>query len=279
VVNEHEEAWQANNAPSRANITIRRSYLICAAARTGSNLLAAALRRSCVGGMPFEYFNALAVHDDVPLKELGISAGVADLSRLAERLDKILYAGTTRNGIFGATVHWWDVERLLAVVSKNQVRTIPQQGHALDGLRSFFPGLRYIWLRRENKVAQAISHYIATKSGAWLRLDRDPLSAEVAKVEYDFAAINEYIVSAEVEEAGWRQFLAGSERNTLALTYEELAADYRGTVIRTLAFLGVTLRPEEVPPPEMLKQADSRSREWEERYREEERTSLARSVG
>jgi hypothetical protein len=59
------------------------------------------------------------------------------------------------------------------------------------------------------------------------------------------------------------------------LTYEELAADYTGTVIRTLAFLGVTLRPEEVPPPEMVKQADSRSQEWEQRYREEEQAGLA----
>jgi LPS sulfotransferase NodH len=98
-------------------------------------------------------------------------------------------------------------------------------------------------------------------------------------VEYDFAAINELVVSAEVEEAGWREFLAGSERNTLTLTYEELAADYSGTLIRTLAFLGVTLSPEEIPSPEMVKQADSRSQEWERRYREQEQAGLARNVG
>jgi LPS sulfotransferase NodH/glycosyltransferase involved in cell wall biosynthesis len=281
LVKSNGETPRLTRAESPSKPTVRRCYLLCAAARTGSNLLASALRRSSVGGIPFEYFNAVTVNDDDRLRELGIASGTSDLSVLAERLDLILTAGTSENGIFGATVHWWDLDRLLSVVGKIQARDLMgKQGQALDGLRSFFPGLGYVWLRRENKIAQAISHYIATRSGSWLRRARDQgrVSAPAVKVEYDFAAIKEFVVSAEAEESGWRGFLSGSELSTLSLTYEELAADYTGTVMRTLAFLGVTARPEEVPPPAMLKQGDSRSLEWEQRYRAEELAYLSRSA-
>ncbi len=257
-------------APSRA---IRNCYLLCAGARTGSNLLASALRRTGICGLPFEYFNTDLMNDDAILKELGLSAGPVDVEALAARLEAILRGGTTPNGVFGATVHWWDLDRLRAAVGKSRACEIPPLGSAPDGLRAFFPGLRYVWLRRENKVAQGISHYIATRTGAWHRWVRDlpTRQGQVPEVVYDFAAIKDFVTTAEAEDAGWRGFLADSSSITLSLTYEDLAADYRGTVTRVLTFLDVAAGGVEIPPPAFHRQADARSVEWERRYREEER--------
>jgi trehalose 2-sulfotransferase len=131
--------------------------------------------------------------------------------------------------------------------------------------------LRYIWLRRDNKVAQAISHYIAMRSGSWHRWVRDVPTRQgrTPEIPFDFAAIKDLVATAEAEDSGWRNFLADSGQQTLSLTYEELAADYAGTVARSLAFMGVTLPIQDIPPPAFHRQADARSLEWERRYREE----------
>lgn len=259
------------SAARKSPRTPRSAYLLCAGARTGSNLLASALRRTGVGGMPFEYFNADMMNDEVVLRELGLTAGPVDVGALAARLDAIVRTGTTSNGIFGATVHWWDLERLFGALHRSQGRVLASSSAATDGLRAFFPDLRYVWLRRENKVAQAISHYLATRSGTWHRWVREAPRKQqgAAEIPFDFTAIKEMVATAEAEESGWRGFLADSAQQTLCLSYEELAADYVGAVARVLTFMDVTLPKQEIPPPAFLRQADARSLEWERLYREQ----------
>ncbi len=258
---------------ARAARAPRSSYLLCAGARTGSNLLASALRRTGVCGMPFEYFNADLMNDETILRELGVSAGAVDVGALAARLDAILKTGTTPNGVFGATVHWWDLERLYGALGKPVERELGLFGVAPEGLRSFFSDLRFIWLRRENKVAQGISHYLARKSGTWHRWVREipTRQSSAAEVPYDFEAIKECVTTAEAEDAGWTHFLTGCAEQTLTLTYEELAADYSRTVARVLSFMGLSLPEGEIPMPAFHRQATARSLEWEQRYRAETR--------
>jgi LPS sulfotransferase NodH len=256
---------------------IQSSYLICGGARTGTNLLAAALRGTGAAGWPLEYFNTPTMNDANMLARLGLEHIPADMPDVASRLELILAAGTHK-GTFGATVHWWDVDNLLAALSRRRGRALPKHGDAADGLRACLPRLRYIWLTRNNKVAQAISHYRALKTGAWYRpSDGGSMTAEAPEVPYDFAALSELVVTAQVEAAGWRSFLRGCEAVTLSLTYEEIAADYAGAIVRAAAFIGVPLAREAVPPPAFHRQADARSREWENRYRAEERAASARA--
>jgi len=269
------QSQPADAPPRRSGTNIRRSYLICAAPRTGSNLLANALRDSRLGGWPLEYFNVQSMNDDNMLKQLGLlwepgtRNRAVDLPDLSSRLQLIRRAGTL-HGIFGATLHWSDMDNLLDAISENTCRDTPRIGHAPDGLRSYFPDLVYIRLRRENRVAQAISHYIAIQTNAW-SIPRDGMSnaaREGVDVEFDFAAIKKLVDHAEEAETHWREFLAGSEDLTLSVTYEELAADFSATVSKVLAFIGTPLPPGAVPPPAFVRQADARSVEWELRYRE-----------
>ena len=280
AVVELADAAARRTRPDQSNRKMRRAYLICTAARAGGGLLAAALRETRVAGAPFDYFNADAMNDEALLRKFAIPPGTLDPAGLAARLDPILRAGTTDNGTFAALVQWSDLDRLIGVFSIRQGRNLTRRGAAPDGLRAVLPSLQYVWLRRENKVAQAISHYVAATTGDWQRPadDSGRLHAPVAAAAYDFAAIQEYVAAAEAAEAGWRDFLSDSQACTLDLSYEELAADYRGTVARVLAFLGLGAEDIAIAPPAFSRLADERSAQWERRYREEDR-ALADSGG
>jgi LPS sulfotransferase NodH len=243
-----------------------RSYLICASARTGSNLLATALRDMGIG-RPYEYFNEGQFSDPFMLKLLGLPDDSIDLP---DRLDRIVSAATTANGVFGATVHWLDLQRLLEAVAKKQERILPLDGHSADGVRSLFPPLSYIWLHRENRVAQGVSHYLAIETGRWFEQVGDPERdrSQDREIPFDFQIITKKVRLATREEAAWRQFLSNSLDTTLELTYEELAADFAGTVARVLAFLDMPAGLK-IPPPGLRRQGDDRSVEWERRYREQ----------
>jgi len=79
--------------------------------------------------------------------------------------------------------------------------------------------------------------------------------------------IENFVRIGETEDATWRQFFAEHRIQPLQLVYEEMVADLDGTVGRLLAFLGIPAEGIKIKPPRLRRQADHRSREWEERYR------------
>lgn len=245
----------------------QRSYLICAGPRTGSNLLATALRATKLMGRPFEYFNVPVMNQPWMLRTLGLPADFTGLPQISDRLQLIVRAGTSDNGVFGATVHWWDLDGLLQAIRGTRPDPAGGSERALDVLRSYFPDLRFIWLRRTNTVAQGISHYLARATRVWsVRSNASNGPQDDRNVPFDFAKIHELVHDAELQAEGWRGLLLGAEEITLALTYEEFAADFAGCLRRVLGFLGQPV-PADLPPVHYRRQSDERSLEWERRYR------------
>ena len=186
-------------------------------------------------------------------------------------LDRVVAAATTPNGVFGAKVHWGHFLNFLAKIERGLTsaeRRVSAPGSEL--LQARFPGLRYIWLTRRNKVARAISHYRAKKTGRWqvdARWVTDDTGGE-GDPPFDFEAIDALVRSGEAEDARWRQFFDEHGISPLELTHEELVRDIEGTVRRVLAFLALPADGLELPPPSLRQQADHKSREWELRYRQ-----------
>ena len=135
-----------------------------------------------------------------------------------------------------------------------------------------------MWLRRDNLVAQAISHHVAMATNIWnSRLGGDVRPGESDRTApYDFDRIHHQVESALAVQRGWRETLKGAEAVTMPLSYEELAADLHGAVRRVCAHVGVDLGDAPVRPPGLEKQAGPWSREMERLYREERR---ARGLG
>jgi LPS sulfotransferase NodH len=114
--------------------------------------------------------------------------------------------------------------------------------------------LRYAWLRRQDKLRQAISWCRADATGQYGRAPGQPPAGPPT---FDGDAIGCLVRHAEACEAGWRDWFAAHSVERFEITYEELTQD-PGKAVRDIAgFCDVSL-----PPglgrlrPRMQRQAD-----------------------
>jgi trehalose 2-sulfotransferase len=251
-----------------------RAYFVCGDARTGSSLLAATLRGTGRAGKPFEYFSKAEIDKPWLRAELRVPDQVPFTS-FPDWRDYILKAGSELGGVFAASVHFF---QLPALVETFRTADTNAGASALAVMRGFFPELRLVWLRRNNIVAQAISHPVAIATQIWnSRLGQGVKPGETDRgAPYDFEKIDWQVRSALVATEGWRETLKGAEAITMPLAYEELAADLPGAVRRLCAHVGVDLGDAPVAAPGLEKQAGHWSLDLERRYRDERR---ARGMG
>ncbi len=248
------------------------AYFVCCDARTGSNLLAATLRATGRAGKPFEYFSLAEIDKPWLRGELRVPDGVS-FTGFSDWRGYILRASSEMGGIFGASVHYWQLGHCLETF---RAAGADPTTSALDVLRRVFPRLRLIWLRRNNVVAQAISHYVAISTNIWDSRSQAPGGQSDRGAPYAFAEIDHQVTSALAAAQGWRDTLKGAEAITLPLAYEELAADLPGTVRRVFVHLGIDPGDAPIQPPCLEKQAGPWSQDMERIYREER---LARGLG
>jgi LPS sulfotransferase NodH len=239
------------------------SYLICCAERTGSNLLGDALSATGIAGRPQGYFSRVAPYNPRTPRILREANDDGFL-------DRVIVAATTPNGVFGAKLHWEGFLTLVAKagdLARAQQDAVPTRVPELLQLR--LPNLRFIWLRRRNEVARAISHYRAKKTDRWHVDSRWSVDGGdgFGEPDFDFDQIDAFVRSGKCDELRWQQFFQENDISPLELSYEELVGDLEESVGRVLAFAGIRANDVKVPPPTLRKLADDRSREWEARYR------------
>lgn len=270
-----------------------RGYIICCLERTGSTLLAKALSGTDIAGRPIEYFNPV-MQDKPRLRDI-----LGD-SQIVEGIEKVLKAGTTQNGIFGAKLHWPHL-RFLGLCLQRQwsegQRTkmldilygqlphllsepeavalldakfadLSAQRAGLEFLRSYMADLRVIWLRRENMIARAISHYRARKSGVWFRVAKDMAAQQDEPIqEFDLGEIHSLYCLGLYQQKGWQVFFREQGISPHYVVYEELISNYEETVRGVLRFLDLDATGATIQQPSSARQSDLISEEWELRYR------------
>lgn len=257
------------------------SYLVCATPRSGSTLLCETLRATGVAGRPAEHFEVLR-HSGLPRQPREYLADVADEAvlellppvrrpapapeRPADWVARIRRDGCSPNGVWGGKLMWGHVADLLA------------RGRRLDGLAAadlagvlgaVLGDVRFVFVTRADKVAQAVSLWRAIQTQRWRAEGPGPAAREQAT--YSFAAIDHLVAQLDHEEQQWRRWFRAARVRPLHVPYEALAADPRGTVADVLRFLD--LSADEVPAPALRHQSDARSRAWARRYRLERRAA------
>jgi LPS sulfotransferase NodH len=262
-----------------------RSYIVCATPRSGSTLLCATLAATGVAGRPEEFFEARHP-SGFPRRpgEFFEGAAAVDRTRVPDaapplhdyadvraaggflgHLDAVRRRGTTANGVFGAKLMWMHVGDLLAYAREAGTPPATGLGTLLDVL---VPGARFVWVRREDGVAQAVSLWKAMQTQAWRDGDGGVPDAEPG---YDFAALDHLVGRLAGEDDAWRSWFAASGTAPLTLTYEAIGADPYGAACAVAELVGVTLPTAGEPGPALRRQADERSAEWARRYRLEAR--------
>lgn len=236
-----------------------RVYVIASTPRTGSTLLARMLWDSGAVGAPKEYLNPMQIRDwevrlGSPISRVthgllrGPAVGLAGRgwwsdARLSEHLRRVRVR-RSGGGWFGMKVHWHHWERFFV-------------GPGRDPTAWLGP-IRWIRVRRSDRVAQAVSWVRAWQTGAWIRAQPARLPAV-----YDRRSITARLADIDAGEAGWDAVMVGQQ--PIEVEYEALAAD---PIAVTRTVLGALGAPSARPgPPALARQADAVSAAWIERYR------------
>jgi len=230
------------------------SYLICATPRSGSSLLCEALRNTGKAGRPEEYF--------LPSNEPAWQ-GRWNTSTYAEYLSEAIKQDTTPNGVFGAKIMWGYFDDFASKLRQLPGFEVPSN-HAL--MTNVFPNLHYIWIRRRDKVRQAISHAKARQTNTW-RLETEVASLSRDEPTFFFEQIDYMVREIEAHEAAWQRYFAESGIQPLVVVYEDLVLKYEETAIQILNYLNIpSLDHIEFAPRRLRQQADEQTEQWVQRY-------------
>jgi LPS sulfotransferase NodH len=240
--------WREDAKATRRQIEeagIQSSFFVCATPRSGSNMLARLLHGTKLVGLAGERFNA---HEFPDWARARPASYLLECARDAH--------GT---GVFGLKLHWDQQERFRGLLrALRGVRGLTD--HEL--IEFIFPRPHYIWLRREDTVAQGVSWWRAKTSGVWLGGEQ-----ATGEPRFDYAEIDARVRRCREHDDAWARWFSEGGIEPLQLTYEQIVSDAGGTVQRALVFVGVKVPDDLVVEQRTAKQADDLNKEWIHRYR------------
>jgi LPS sulfotransferase NodH len=228
----------------------RASYIIASTMRTGSYLLCEGLEATGRAGHPREIFCP---------ERRGMYAGEWQLPESVtfdEYLRTAMAKATTENGVFGTKIHRHHLAPL--------AREYGFEGEPTQLLRNFFPGAKYVHLRRRDRRGQAISWYRAKITNEWWRIhDVEDPTLTGKRPEFHAPEIRRVEMELQRQQEAWDAFFADGSVESIVMDYETLAANYREEVARVLSFIGEDPRlAQELPKPRLVRQADETTEEW-----------------
>jgi len=242
---------------------INISYVICTNPRSGSWLLSEGLASTMLAGNPREWFH----HEEEQRQRAKWTTEVVQHAAPQTFLQYLLNCGTSRNGIFGIKLHYYqfiDLPNRLAIKETHE----GQLPSAL--LPQLLPNVRYIWLTRRNRARQAISYYLATQSDEWWLIEGTTSKQRTDRNDhppFDPNAIDRLERLLDLNDQRWLQFFAENDITPLTVYYEDLAADYTGKIVSVLNWLGVSDASNvNIPVPRLKRQSNTDTENWLERY-------------
>jgi LPS sulfotransferase NodH len=233
-----------------AEVVIHRSLIICFVPRSGSTFLAGLLTSTGLAGKPFEFF---ATTFEEERKAQGLETD-------EEHIESVRRQGVTANATFGCKLTYPELQDLVGRLRR------------IDGgvrgdvplIASAFPAPVFVWMRRRDVVAQAVSWARALQTQQWHATER-----AVRAPDFDFDVIHRCVARIPREEAAWMDWFSSNGVGAAQVFYEEVLADPRSEVARVVRLLGLELPPDaEVEPPRGFeRQGDELNEEWANRYR------------
>jgi trehalose 2-sulfotransferase len=203
--------------------TEKRFYCICFSCRSGSTLLANDLMRSGLGA-PFEHF-----HVEEPAQ--------ANDRPLAQRIRDLVEG--SEGSVFGFKIALNQLHRLTG-----QLRHEGDLSVTSD-LRTVFPQLRFVTIRRRDKVAQAVSYWRALVTDQW-HADTNASPDGLHRPEYDFESIKEALLAVVSEDWLWDSYFDANGIVCHRVVYEQYLGSRVPNLEATIDFLGVE-RPPRIP--------------------------------
>jgi LPS sulfotransferase NodH len=239
----------------------RISCIICTSPRTGSSLLSYGLQDTGLAGHPTEYFGPTG--EAAFAKEFGLSGDYS----LRGYLRAMAVETASENGVLAVKLFMAHLTHLLRRARKEFGSELTES----ELLEECFPNPKFIFLRREDLVHQAVSFMKAIntfqfESGhASLATGWDPEAFTYS----DFSKITTYVETFRYQEREWREFFERNRISPHEVLYEDLASDYQRVVLTALASLGIAPPAGlALPQPRIAKQSDAATERIVARYAE-----------
>ncbi|MGW3611489.1 Stf0 family sulfotransferase [Micromonospora sp. NPDC005163] len=241
------------------------SYFICGTPRTGSSLLLGLLESTGVAGHPQAYFRA---PDEALWAERWLLPRTADGGfDYAAYVRAARDAGRTDNGVFGAKLMWGTLDE---VVDKLGMVHPDLTGQDVALLERAFGRTRFVYLRRDDVLAQAVSWLRAEQTQAWYIGGNSEISGgdrTGKEPTFDREGIDGLIQTIDDHNAEWQAWFSATGVRPHVVRYEDLDEDMVAVTRGILHFLGLDMPAGRAVVPRHQRQADDLNREWIHRYR------------
>ncbi len=171
-------------------------------------------------------------------------------------------AGRTPNGFFGARIMWGTMTELT-----DALRHAAHGSTASDVelLTEAFGSPRFVHLRRDDPVAQAVSWARAEQTQFWHPGDQVAPSGH--QPHFDRDLIGGLVDTITAHEAAWQAWFTHRGLIPHEVAYEELSADPSGVTRTVLEFLGLDPSAGGTITVHDRRQADDLNADWISRFR------------
>ena len=253
------------NGNNGKSLLVQQSYIVCSNIRSGSTLLCKTLERLQGYGSPTEYFNPNVIS----------KLNLDNPERFEQYCESILQESLSLDGVFGMKLHWPQFQKLLSLARTTQRFS---KSHDLEIIHSLFPNPKFIFLKRLDVVAQAVSATIAYQTNQWGLLREDTLHPSATQADFNqppkpmeiqFQPIRIFALERRLrrDNQNWEDFLLQHSLPYHEVIYENLAENFVPEMQGVLKYLGFEPNPEHwtLEPP-TLKQATQINQDFSRTY-------------
>lgn len=220
-----------------------KTYIIASTPRSGSTLLGEVLKQTNLAGSPHEFLHDKHSKDYIQRWHT---------SNIQEYIQSLKSYRSTNNKIFGAKIHYHQLSNFNIKNSE---------------LNTLFNNPKYIFIRRKDKLDQAISLSKALQSRQWAISEGEKLSDS----EYSYNQIKNSLIRLDEEEKEWKTFFIKNNIKYFEIYYEDFIKDMNQYLKDILSFLDIDYTTIEKINPPIKKMRNKESKQWKERFLKEDK--------
>ena len=233
----------------------KTAYVICTTQRSGSNMLCSLLENTSLAGAPSEMFYEDTISNPKKFHQFE--------DEFENYFFGMIQKTSSENGVFGFKLMYDQLARFserLASLTKDS-----SQQSVRELLLKHFAEVHFIYLRRRNKLQQAISLSKANQTGVWWIPTHKPVEKPQKDPVYDPKHIRSCLSGIVKQDANWQLYFEKYNIAPLVVYYEDLKANPEA-VKQILDYLGIVYPQDLNIQINTKKQATQIDREWMVRY-------------